>query len=576
MEKRHSPPAKRSPQSVFRIKTIHVLILMGAFVIGVAFRLIRLGVMPLSNMEAEFALQALAVARRSETLFGDHIAFLSLTGINFFLFSTGNFLARFWPAFSGALVVFVPFLFKKSIGQWPASFASLVFAISPEMVGLSRIIGSPMMAMVFLMLTIGFFSTGKPILVGLFLGLGLMSGPSFWLGVVILAGSLILAELFFGVREVFSGLLFRKDKPFWIYFAFSFTTTLLVVGTGFFMAPAALSGIFTGLYTFLLSIGGHRLVPFGLIPFTLLAYAGGALLFGLWGGIRGVLLGSKLELFLFTWAMFGSLFIMLYPGGSPADVIWVTLPLWILSVRVVSFAWHKPESSTLVVAITSVLVVVMSAFMLLALRALVAPTLAQSQQLNYLIALSGGAVMLVVVILLVNYGWSEAIARTGLLLGLALVLSAGMISVSVNSSGIGPDVTHELWYPDEAILFTEWMQITIDRVMVWNSRGNESVDITVAGIDTPGMRWALRDYGQVDLISFLPPQSQPGILITEMSAIPEIANSYQGQGLVWAREVPWRDLSANQYLTWLVTRDVPTIPKEVILWVRTDLMPSGR
>jgi len=46
--------------------------------------------------------------------------------------------------------------------------------------------------------------------------------------------------------------------------------------------------------------------------------------------------------------------------------------------------------------------------------------------------------------------------------------------------------------------------------------------------------------------------------------------------LVWMREVPWQDLSPRQYLTWLVTRDVPTINTQLILWVRTDLMPSGQ
>lgn len=342
------------------------------------------------------------------------------------------------------------------------------------------------------------------------------------------------------------------------------------------MAPAALSGVFSGLYSFLLGFGGRLLVPFGFIPFALLAYATSPLIFGMWGGIRGILVKSKLALFLLTWAIFGLVFLMLYPGGRPADIIWVTMPLWILAVRVVFFAIRKPASSKLVVAMTAVLVVVLSAFMLLAMRTLVSPRLTQSQQLNYLITLMGGGVLLVAIILLVNYGWSETIARTGLLLGLVLVFSAGMISVSVNSTGIGPGVPYELWYPDEAVLYTEWLQVSIDRVIVWNARGSEPVDITVSGIDAPGLQWAFRHYEYVDFAPFLPPQSQPGMLITEMGVFPEISNSYQGQALVWMREVPWRDLSPNQYMTWLVTRQVPTRSEEIIFWVRTDLMPSGQ
>jgi hypothetical protein len=563
MEKRFSP-------------TSQLLILLGAFMIGVAFRLIRLGVLPLNNMEAGIALQALAAAKRGETLFGDHIAYVGWTGITFFLFSTGNFIARFWPAFSGALVVFIPYLFRKQIGEWMAALASIVLAISPEMVGLSRIVGSPMMAMVFLLLAVGFLFKKKPILMGLCLALGLMSGPGFWVGVLILGISFAFSNTFFGWGGAFDSQLLKQDKPFWIPFLFSFVITLLVVGTGFFMVPAALSGIFSGLYTFIIRFGGPRLTPYWFIPFALLAYATGALIFGLWGGIRGILVRSKFDLFLFSWALFGLVFLILYPGGSPADIIWVTMPLWILGVRVTFFAWPKPGSINLVVIITAVSVVVISAFMLLAMRALVTPTLTQSQQLNYFIALMGGAVLLVAVTLLVNFGWSESIARTGLLLGLALVFTAGMIAVSVNATGIGPDVPYELWAPDEPVLLTEWLQVTIDRVLVWNARRSDPVDINVSGIESPGMRWALRDYDRTDFVPFLPAQTQPGILITEMGVFPEISNSYQGQGLVWMREVPWQDLSPSQYLTWLITRDVPTISTQLILWVRTDLMPSGQ
>jgi hypothetical protein len=556
-------------------QTTPVIITLGAFVIGLAFRIIRLGALPLNHMEAEIALQALGVARGEEVLFGGHIAYVGLTGIPFFLISPGNLLARFWPAFFGALVVLIPYLFRKSIGEWPAVLAGLILAISPEMVGLSRIVGSPMMAMIFLLLFLGSWLHKKSILAGVCLGLGLMSGPGFWIGLTILGLSFVFADGLFGVRQVFNKQALPADKPFWIRFALSFAVTLLLVGTGFFKAPAGLSGIFSGLYTFILGFGTRVQAPFGIIPFALVAYSAGAVIFGVWGGIRGILVKSKLDMFLFIWAGFGLIFIILYPAAGPAELIWVTLPLWVLGARVVVFAWRKPETSRSVMTIMAVLVVVIFAFMLLALRTLVMPTLTPSQQINYLIALVGGVVLLVAILLLVSYGWTEEIARAGLLLGLALVFSAGMISISVNSTGIGPEIPNELWYPDQPVLTTEWLNVTIDRILVWNARGQDPVDIVVSGMDTPGLRWALHNYDPLDFVPFVPLQSQPGVLITPAGVIPEISRGYQGQGLVWTHEVPWRELSPNQYLTWLVTRDVPTLPQELILWVRTDKMPGG-
>ena len=577
MENQHSATTE-NPDSLVANKqrTTQFLFLLGAFVIGASFRLIRLGVLSLTNLEAGFALQALAVARGEHTLFGDQIAYVGLTGVNFFLFSASNFAARFWPAFSGSLVVFIPYLFRKVIGKWPAVVGSIVLAFSPDMVGPSRIIGSPMVAMVFLMLALGLVLRKKPILSGVCLGLGLMSGPSFWVGAVILGISFGISGLLFGLQETFASHINSIKIPFWKKLGISFGITLLVVGTGFFMAPAGLSGVFSGLYHFLIGFGSQRLISFGMIPFALIAYAAGAVLFGLWGGVRGFIVRNKLEMFLSTWALLALVFIILYPGSSPADIVWITLPLWFLSVRVVYFAWRKPTTSKLVVAITAAFVVLLSAFMLLGLRTLITPVLTQSQQVSYLIAFVGGAILLVAVVLLVNYGWSEIIARTGLLIGLVLVITASMISISVNATGLGPDVPYELWNAGEDVLMTDWLELTIDRALVWNARRREPVDINVSGITAPGMQWALRHYEHTEFVPFLAPQLQPGLLITELGTFPEISNSYQGQGLVWMREVPWQDLTPNQYLTWLITRDVPTIPGQVIFWVRTDLMPSGQ
>jgi hypothetical protein len=549
---------------------------MGALVIGLAFRLIRLGSLSLNNMEGALALQALTVARGDKALFGGHSAYAGLTGLSFSLFSSSNFLARFWPALVGALLVCLPLLFRDMIGHRPAALAAIVLAISPEMVGLSRIVGSPMMAMVFLLSALGFWLGSKPILAGMSLSLGLMSGPGFWVGVVMIGLSLALVEWLAGGQDLFSQVTDKWHKTHWTSFGLAFALTLLVVGTGFFLAPAGLRGVFAGLVDFILGFGQSRTASAGLIPFALLAYGAGAVIFGLWGGIRGMLIKCKLDQFLFIWAGLGLVFLLVYPASNPADLIWVTLPLWVLSARVTAYAWRKPESFKLVAAIGAVLVVVVFAFMLLAARTLVSPNLPQAQQINYLIALVGGVVLVVAVIFLINYGWTEEVARASLLLGLAVVFSAGMVSVSVNSTGIGPETPYTLWYPDEAVLIPEWLVVTIDRTLVWNARGTEPVSIAVAGLDTPGLRWAMRNYEPLDFVPYVPPQTQPGVVLTPLGVIPEISHGYQGQSLVWARSVPWRGLAPDQYLTWLITREVPTIPQEVILWVRTDLMPGGQ
>lgn len=196
--------------------------------------------------------------------------------------------------------------------------------------------------------------------------------------------------------------------------------------------------------------------------------------------------------------------------------------------------------------------------------------------LNPLIAIFAGIALIAAILLLVRFGWSGEVAFAGLIMGAVVVLGVTSISFTVNSTGINPIPHHEIWYPQQTYQTPEWMMATINRVMEWNASGSDPVEIAVVENDTPAMRWILRDLQPVSFVPFLPPQSQVGMIISNDQTIPEIAESYRGQELVINRTVPWQGLTANQYLRWWMTRDVPTIPNQAIIWVRTDLMPDAQ
>jgi len=557
--------------------TLHNILLLSAFIIALAFRLIRLGAPALSDLEADIALQALSVARGSETQFGEHTAYIGLTGFSFYLLEASNFMARFWPALVGGLIVFVPFLFRDWIGKWPAAILSFVLAISPEMVGLSRIVGSPMMTVVFLLLALGFMLHKRPALTGICMALGLMSGYGFWFGALILGLAFLITRWIFKHSKDWTFPLQEDVRGYWIRLGVSFLLTILVVGTGFFLSSSSLSGIFSGLLAFIKGFVMPNTVPLSLILLTLIAYTAEAVVFGLWGGLRGIITKSKLDVFLLIWSGLGLIFMLVYPAAETVDMIWVTLPLWILSVRVACMAWRMPEKSRWVMFLTALLVVVLSAFILFTLRSLVGTSLDQNKRLYAFIALVAALLLLLVIIILVGFGWSEDVALSGMLLGLAVIFCVGLVSLSVNGTGITPDESAELWYTQEASLHPKMLTLTIDRVITWNSRsGEEPVEIAVSGYDTPGMRWTMRDYNHVELVPYLAAVSQPGILITDAQEIPEISGSYTGQDLVWAKAVLWEAMTPFQYLNWLITRDAPTSYGEIILWVRTDLMPNDQ
>lgn len=553
---------------------LHLYLLLGALVVALGLRIVRLAHLPLDDGEAALALQALAAARGTEPVFGAFPAYVGLTGLGFKLFSDTDFLARFWPALVGALIVFVPQLFHKWIGQWPATLLSIVLAVTPEMVGLSRIVGSPEMAFVFLLLAVGLFLNRKPGFSGIALALALMSGEGFWMGAVILGISAVLSEWLFHVSEILDLTEIEDKKSFWTTFGLAFGATILLVGTGFFMAPANLGGVFAGLVHFIRGFAlssGTPLIHYFLV---LIGYTSEALLIGLIGSIRTISTKSKLDIFLTVWWLVGLTFIILYPAGGSADMIWVTLPLWVLTIRVMFFAWRTPREYRFVMAVTTVAVVIVSAFMLLAFRGLINAPFAQGQNWNFLLAIVGGAVLLVAIVVLVWLGWSQEAGLSGLLAGLAVVFLLGLFAVSVHSTGLAPETSVELWYPDRDRVSTEWLRIEMDRVIDWNTSGRGALEIAVSDYDVPSMRWFLRYDESVVFLPYLPLESQPGILITGIEESPGIASSYRGQDLVWSQEVVWSAATPVQYLSWLLTRDAPMIDHQIILWVRTDLMPD--
>lgn len=554
--------------------TVHILLLLGALVLAFSFRLIRLGATPLSDSEAEIALEALSIARGSASRVGAFPTIVGLTGIDFFIFKSGDFLARFWTAIFGGMIVILPFLFRERIGLWGASVSSFILAIAPELVGPARLIGTPMTATVCLLLGLGFLFQRKPVLTGLFMSLGLMSGPGFWFGILILGLSFFVSDWLFDTASVFHQIRIENKSRFWLRFGLAFGMVILVVGTGFSMAPYLLSGVLSGLVQLVRGIFQPAAVPFELRLIALIAYAAVAFVFGLWGGIRGLLLRNKLDLFLVVWAGFGLVFYLAYPAGTPSYLVWVSLPLWLLAARAFTNVWRFPKHSRLVLLGTAVLVVVVSAFMLLALRTLIRPGLTQNQQLNTFIALIGGLILLVAVVLLINFGWAEHIALSGLLSGLAIVLLLGLVAMSVNMTSLSLERSYELWSPTDLPITSEWLKISIDRVLNWNELRNEPIEIAAVDFESPALEWALRDYETVDFVPYLPPKSRPGILITDVTAIPEIASAYRGQDLVWSHKVPWEEMTAFQYLDWMITRKAPTQVNQIILWVRTDLLPD--
>ena len=194
--------------------TFEQVLFLLALLLAVSLRLYRLGATPLSDAEAGWALQALQVAGgnaadsttdsqpNSSIQIGPQPGYVLLTGFLFSIFGSSNFLARLLPALAGTLLILIPYLLRHQIGRATAFVLAFGLAFDPGLVTVSRQAASPMMALAFALLAVGFWYVRNPILAGIFAALALLSGPSLLAGLIPLGLAWSITRLALGKQNL--------------------------------------------------------------------------------------------------------------------------------------------------------------------------------------------------------------------------------------------------------------------------------------------------------------------------------------------------------------------------------------
>src|SRR5512133_4249521 len=157
--------------------TIETMLYGAAFCLALLVRLVGAAQQPLTQSEANLALQALAQAHGQTPALGPHPAYLALTTLLMYLFSAGNWVARFWPALAGSLLVLLPMLFQSRLGRLPALLLAFFLAFDPGLLAVSRQAGGPSLALFLTLLALGLWLNRRFSLAGIAFGLALLGGP---------------------------------------------------------------------------------------------------------------------------------------------------------------------------------------------------------------------------------------------------------------------------------------------------------------------------------------------------------------------------------------------------------------
>lgn len=541
-----------------------------AFGLALSIRLLRLGELPLSDGEARLALQALDLSKGLHPVMSPQPAYIVLTALTFFIIQTSNFAARLVPALFGAGLSLAPFHFRDRLGRKPAIILAFFLALDPGYLALSRIAGSPIIGVAALLFACSAWQKSRS-WAGFWVGVALLSGPMLWPGVLGLAVTygFLRTIIKHDIQPAGEPSEQRKSLTRVAIFAGS---TYVILGSLFLLATGGLSA---GLAAIPAYFGGwldFTDVPASRLLIGLASYEFLALFLAIASLVRGILKRDKLIISLGLWLTVALVLALVYPSRQVADLAWALIPLLTLAALEISsylapIQDGKWETLGMAAFTSAVLIFIMINFSAIAL----APAEPTALQLRWWLLL-GSLALLIVSIAMVAFGWSIPTAVQGSLWGTLLVLIVLSISTSMASAELRTYHTVEMW-PGESYTGQAGTLVSqINDLSRWKAGINRSLDVTLLGIDSPALHWALRDWP----ISISPGTnltgSNPSIVITsDQFSSPEIETAYRGQGLTWHTDPAWEQGTGANWLRWSILHDFPQMDGKIILWVRNDI-----
>ncbi len=571
-----------------------------AFLIALGLRLLQLGTAPLTDSEANLAMQALHIANGTRPLLGPQPAYILLTSVLFLVFESSNFMARLIPALVGSAMVFTPMFFREKLGARPALILAFLFAIDPGLVALSRLAGGVVLAVAFTLFAWGMWNRRFFVLTGVFTGLALLSGTSIWMGLL----GLGLAWLFVQAveRKPFTedsedldhaAVLENTDDAISVPqndgqtyqirpLALALVVTLILAGTLFFTVPNGLSAWVGSLPAYLAGWVSAPATTSGRILFTLFVYEPLVLFFAILSLIRGFRTGSGRIIRLSIWLAVSLLLAVFY--RQVGELAWVILPLQALAALEIARSLAIFPSERIEVGVVATALLILMTYIWFDIAAIgldpfnqfvaAIPVIGSIQNPRYAI-LFGALGILVLCILFVAFGWSARIAWLGTTWAFLIFLTVYSLGAAWGASGVRSPSGVELWITDSRPAQAGLLLQSVNEVSEFSVGEDQSQPVTIMGVNSPALEWLLRDH-DVKTVAALDPQGTPPLIITPPMDNLDLPAAYRGQDFVWRQVVQYETMQRPEWWRWLVNRQLPRTDEVIILWARDDLFPDAR
>lgn len=552
-----------------------VFLLVTCLAIGV--RILNLGAAPLTDFEAEQALQAFQISKGGDVDLTSGPAYAFLTGATFFIFADSNFYARLWPLIAGCCLVLFAYLIRSIIGRKASLILAIGFALDAGLVAFSRTVNQDILVVGFGALALGLLYNRRFLLAGIFIGLMVLSGPAAIQGLLGFGLTWILGRSLraLGIVQQFPSSIFsERTKLAWRPILIGVGGVVVVFGTLFFQYPSGLDAL-TGVIPAYLGGGvSSSLIQWTRLIAVLVFYHPIVLIFGLSGIIRGWRRKNALLQWLSLSAVIYFFLAGFYPGRQVNDLMWMIVPLWTLAAIEISYFIRLTDAELLPAIGQALLITLLIALGWINLAGLGGIGGGENSFLRW--AVIGGTILLAAVTtVLISLGWSIKTAQLGLVWGLLIGLSIYSVATMWGISQVRPNGEQELISSFPTTKNVADFEDTLAELSKWRTGFDESLDIVVTTWN-PSLRWVLRNWPQAKYLSAISPGMLPEVIIkpSDQSA-PELSIGYRGQDFAWWTSPAWSGAVPENWPRWLVFRDAPSIDNHIVLWARGDLFPGG-
>jgi hypothetical protein len=565
------------------------LLYLLAFAVALLMRLAVLGLHPLTEHEAGFALQAWQAAHGESFVMVSHPAYIQLTGLLFFLFGSGDVLARLLPALAGSCVVLLPLALRQQLGRKAALVAAFGLALDPISIAISRQAGSPAMALGFLALAVYLWTQRRFLASGAAAGLLLLSGPSMVYGVLsLLVSGLIVRR---SAAETLSPGLNKDDFR---RFLFGAAAAILLPGTFFTNQPQGLAAMVQSIPDFLTGwLPGAAGVSLVQVLLALAVYQPFGLIFGILALLDQRRGSHKLDPQLAVLVLVPLAAVLLYPGRQVWMLMWVMIPIWLLAGRYLGEFLTLPEEEDRPFAYgEAAFYVVLLAYWwhnlakLTTQAGLVVP---EGYSLTDLWAFDPTArvyvirlavVFLVPLVLLamsglVSLGWRGNFFSHGAVWGLGVFLVFYLLVAAFGFSSGSDQLANELWLQGPGSGTIDEMVTAIEQISIQQTGTRDELEL-VYQIDSALLHWLFREMPNADYSPVAPENSLYAVVLnTEPDFGLTVGGQfYTGQHFSLFLRPDWSGGAAPpDFDRWLVYREAPLQSDRVYLWTRVDLFP---